>query len=111
MLAAGRAQALDIAGVLPNSIGLPEVNIVLRSTAGAAPYSGLDSFGYPLTSLRMIYDTGASGVIVFEGPAQALSLPVAQFSGTDIVFADVGFGGSTTFEVSARPAQSLHGRR
>jgi hypothetical protein len=48
----------------------------------------------------MIYDTGASGVIVFEGPAQALSLPVAQFSGTDVVFADVGVGGSTTFEVS-----------
>ena len=100
MLAAGRAQALDIAGVLPNSIGLPEVNVVLRSTAGAAPYSGLDSFGFPLTNLRMIYDTGASGVIVFEGPAQALSLPAAQFSGTDIVFADVGVGGSTTFEVS-----------
>ena len=100
ILAAGRAQALDIAGVLPNSIGLPEVNIVLRSSAGAAPYSGFDSFAFPLTSLRMIYDTGASGVIVFEGPAQALSLPVAQFSGTDIVFSDVGVGGSTTFEVS-----------
>jgi len=90
MLAAGRVQAVEIAGVLPNSIGLPEVNIVLRPTAGAAPYSGLDSFGFPLASLGMIYDTGASGVIVFEGPAQALSLPLAQSLGTDIVFADVG---------------------
>ena len=34
--------------------------------------SGLDSFAFPLTALRMIYDTGASGVILFEGPAQAL---------------------------------------
>jgi hypothetical protein len=107
MLAAGRAPALEIAGVLPNSIGLPEVNVVLRSTAGAAPYSGLDSFGFPLTSLRLIYDTGASGVIVFEGPAQALSVPVAQFSGTDIVFADVGVGGGTTFGVSDGVHMSL----
>jgi hypothetical protein len=99
-LAAGRAGAHDIAGVLPTSIGLPEVNVVLRPTAGAAPYSGVDSFEFPLTSLRMIYDTGASGVILFEGPALALSIPVAQFMGTDVVFADVGVGGSTTFGVS-----------
>ena len=47
MLAAGRAEALDIYGVLPTSIGLPEANVVLRPIAGAAPYSGLDSFGDP----------------------------------------------------------------
>jgi hypothetical protein len=100
ILAAGPARAHDIPGVLPTSIGLPEVNVVLRPTAGAAPYSGLDSFAFPLTNLRMIYDTGASGVILFEGPALALSLPVAQFMGTDVVFTDVGVGGSTTFDVS-----------
>ena len=44
--------------------------------------------------------TGRSGVIVFEGPAQALALPVAQFLGGDVVFTDVGVGGSTTFDVS-----------
>jgi hypothetical protein len=107
LFAAGRAQGLEIAGVLPNSIGLPEVNIVLRSTAGEAPYSGLDSFAFPLTSLRMIYDTGASGMIVFEGPAQALSLPVAQFSAIDIAFADVGIGGSAAFQVSDDLQMSL----
>jgi len=99
-VSAGRAAAHDIPGVLPNSIGLPEVNVVLRPTAGAAPYSGVDSFDFPLTNLRMIYDTGASGVILFEGPALALSVPVAQFMGSDVVFSDVGVGGSTTFGVS-----------
>jgi hypothetical protein len=99
MIAAERAQALDIDGVLPTSIGLPEANVVLRPVAAAGPYSGLDSFGFPLTNLRMIYDTGASGVIVFEGPAQALGLPGAQFLGGDVVFTDVGVGGSTTFKV------------
>jgi hypothetical protein len=99
-LAAGRAAAHDIAGVLPTSIGLPEANVVLRPTAGAPPYSGVDFLGDPVTNLRMIYDTGASGVILFEGPALALSIPVAQFMGTDVVFADVGVGGSTTFGVS-----------
>jgi hypothetical protein len=99
-LAAGRTAAHDIPGVLPTSIGLPEVNVVLRPTAGAPPYSGVDPFAFPLTNLRMIYDTGASGVVLFEGPALALSIPVAQFMGSDVVFADVGVGGSTTFGVS-----------
>ena len=106
-LTAGRALATDISGILPTSIGLPEVNIVLRPTAGAAAYSGVDSFGFPLTNLRLIYDTGASGVILFEGPAQALSIPVAQFMAQDVVFTDVGVGGSTTFEVSDAVQMSL----
>ncbi len=107
MLAAGRAQALNVDGVLPTSIGLPEANVVLRPIAGAGPYSGLDSFGDPLINLRMIYDTGASGVIVFEGPAQALAVPMAQFLGGDVVFTDVGVGGSTTFGVSDTLHMSL----
>ncbi len=100
LLAASPSLALDVEGVLPTSIGLPEANVVVRPVAGAAPYAGLDSFGDPTTNLRLVYDTGASGVVVFEGPAQALSLPVAQFSGSDVLFEDVGVGGSTTFEVS-----------
>ena len=107
ILAAGPAQAHDIPGVLPTSIGLPEVNVVLRPTAGAAPYSGLDSFAFPLTNLRMIYDTGAGGVILFEGPALGLSIAVAQFTGTDVVFTDVGVGGTTTFDVSDPVHMSL----
>ncbi len=99
-LTTGPAVAHDIPGVLPNSIGLPEVNVVLRPTADAAPYSGVDSFDDPLTNLRLIYDTGASGVILFEGPALALPIPVAQVMGTDVAFAEVGVGGSTTFGVS-----------
>lgn len=99
-LAPRQTAAYDIPGVLPTSIGLPEVNVVLRPTAGTPPYAGVDSFGFELTNLRMIYDTGASGVALFEGPAQALPIPVAQLMGTDVVFADVGVGGSTTFGVS-----------
>ena len=100
LLVAASATAIDIPGVLPNSIGLPEVNVVLRPTAGAAPYAGVDFLGDPLTNLRMVYDTGASGVILFDGPSQALALPIAQHMGTDVVFADVGVGGSTLFDVS-----------
>jgi hypothetical protein len=39
ILGAGRVLALEIPGVLPTSIGLPEVNVILRPSAGAAPYS------------------------------------------------------------------------
>ena len=97
--------------MLPNSIGLPEVNVVLRPTPGAAPYSGVDFIGDPLTNLRLIYDTGASGVILFEGPELALSLPHAQFTvgmmDVDVVFTDVGVGGSTNFAVSEPIHMSL----
>jgi hypothetical protein len=107
LVAVGPAQAVDVAGVLPTSIGLPEVNAVLRPSAGAAPYTGMDSFGDPLANLRLIYDTGASGVILFEGPAQALGIPIPQFMGSDVVFTDVGVGGSTTFDVSGLVHLSL----
>lgn len=103
-VASSRSAAVDISGVLPNSVGLPEVNAVLRPIAGAPPYTGFDFTAGPVTNLRMIYDTGASGVILFEGPALALSIPVAQFMGSDVVFNDVGVGGSTTFGVS----QAVH---
>lgn len=101
---AGPARAVDVAGVLPTSIGLPEVNAVLRPTAGAPPYTGFDFILSPLTNLRMIYDTGASGVILYEGAAQALLVPVAQHMGSDVIFTDAGVGGSTTFNVS----QDIH---
>lgn len=107
LLLAGPAAALDLPGVLPNSIGLPEVNAVLRPTAGAAPYAGLDSFGDPLVNLRLVYDTGASGVILYEGPALALPVPVAEFMGSEVVFTDVGVGGSTPFGVSDPVHMSL----
>lgn len=107
VVGAGRVQAVDISGVLPTSIGLPEVNAVLRPTAGAGPHTGVDSFGFGLTNLRMIYDTGASGTILFEGPAQALGIPVARHLGADVVFSDVGVGGSTTFTVSGPVHMSL----
>ena len=75
-LSAGRVQALDIPGVLPTSIGLPEANVVLRPTASAGPYTGVDSFDFTLTNLRMIYDTGASGIILFEAMLILGSTPV-----------------------------------
>ena len=100
LLGGAPAGALDIEGVLPTSIGLPEVNAVLRPSAGAPPYTGVDFIGSPVANLRLIYDTGASGVILFEGPADALAIPAAQEMGADVVFHDVGVGGSTTFGVS-----------
>lgn len=94
------ATAIDIDGVLPTSIGLPEINLLIRPSDGAAPFMGEDFVGSDLINLRMIYDTGASGVVLFEGPAQALGIPVAQFNGSDIIFSDVGVGGTAEFFVS-----------
>jgi hypothetical protein len=101
--------ALDITGVGAYSIGLPEVNVVLRENADAAPYDGFDDIGDPLTNLRMFFDTGTSGVILYEGASEKLEIPLAQLGGNPVVFEDVGVGGSTTFNVSEPLHMSLGG--
>ena len=107
LTAPATAPALDVTGVLPFSIGLPEVNAVLRPAAGAAPYTGQDTVGDPYTNLRMIYDTGASGVVLFENQALQLGVPLADDGGTAVTFEDVGVGGSTTYRVSEALHMSL----
>ena len=92
--------AYDVVGILPNALGLPELNAVVRPSAGAPPYSGLDDIGDPFTNLRLVLDTGASGVVLFENQTLKLGVPIAEFAGEQVVFNDVGVGGSTAFNVS-----------
>ena len=104
VLIAESALGYDISGVKPTAFGLPELNAVVRPTAGAAPYSGTDDEFSLFSRIRLVLDTGASGLVMFERPAVFLNLPVAEFMSEDVVFEDVGIGGSTMFNVS----DSLH---
>lgn len=96
----GSLPAYDVIGIQPNAFGLPEINLVLRSIADAAPYTGLDDAEDPFTNIRMILDSGASGVVLFENQTLKLGIPLASSGGVDVAFTDVGVGGSTTFAVS-----------
>ncbi|MGR8947112.1 MAG: hypothetical protein ACU84Q_03635 [Gammaproteobacteria bacterium] len=97
---ANEVGAYDIQGVLPNALGLPELNTVIRPNAGAPPYTGLDDIEDPFTNLRLVLDTGASAVVLFENQTLKLGVPIAEFAGEQIVFDDVGVGGTTSFNVS-----------
>lgn len=107
------ALAIDIPGTRSASFGLPEANVVFRPSAGALPYQGFDVFDLDvLINLRMVFDTGASGIILGTEPAQQIGIPVAEFpvgdpNAVDVVFADVGIGGDTLFGVSDTLHMSL----
>lgn len=99
-LIAESALCYEISGVKPTAFGLPEFNAVVRPAAGAAPNSGTDDEFSLFSRIRLVLDTGASGLVIFEKPTLFLGLPVAEFMSEEVVFEDVGIGGSTLFNVS-----------
>lgn len=99
--------AFEVTGVRPNAIGLPEVNIVLKPSAGVPPYSGLDDVADAFTNLRFVFDTGASGMVLFENQTLKLGVPSQQSTEGAVIFSDVGVGGSTDFNVSQPTHLSL----
>ena len=99
-LFAAAASGYDISGIKPTAFGLPELNAVVRPSSGATPYSGTDDELSDFSRIRLVLDTGASGLVIFEKPSLFLGLPIAEFAGDDVVFEDVGIGGSTLFNVS-----------
>lgn len=101
--------AYDVEGIRPNAIGLPEVNVLLRPELGLPPYSGLDDIDDPFTNLRFVFDTGASGVVLFANQSSKLSIPTEQSMGSTVIFSDVGVGGSTDFNVSSLTHMSVGG--
>ena len=93
--------AFDIPGVQPASLDQPRVNALLRRTPTGGPLTGIDIiFGDEIFNIQAFYDTGASGMILSDVTADFLGVTRAQFSGADVVFEDVGVGGSSTFNVS-----------
>ena len=101
------AFATDIDGVQPAALDQPRINMLLRrEPKGAAlAVSAKELKDMPLSNIEAFLDTGASGVLLSPKTADALGLKRATAKGADgkesnIVFHDVGVGGSDQFNVS-----------
>jgi hypothetical protein len=92
--------ALDIANVQPAALDQPRVYALLRLTPTSNPLAGIDIFGDSIFNIEAFYDTGTSGMVLSDQTADFLGVQRAQFSGSPVVFEDVGVGGSQSFGVS-----------
>ncbi|WP_428389799.1 aspartyl protease family protein [Mucisphaera sp.] len=104
-LPASSALAIEIQGVQNASLDQPRINAAIRLPGTTTPLSGTseDIFGNPATTfnIQAFYDTGASGVLVSQETANVLNLPRQQATtGGNVIFEDVGVGGSSAFNVS-----------
>ena len=101
---ASRASADDL-HVLPAAVDQPRINIALAPFSDPTnPFTGpgFDPNGGEVTSIQIqaFWDTGASGTVISPLMAETIGLALYQFGGEDVVFHDVGAGGSVMFNVS-----------
>lgn len=89
------AWASDISTVLPAALDQPQVNVAVSAGPSDDPYEFLGFF-----NISGYLDTGASGVLLSQETYQALEIAEAQYNGQNVVFSDIGVGGSDNFWVS-----------
>ena len=95
------ASAFDIPDVQPAALDQPRINALLRRAPMGAPLAGFDIiFGDTIFNFQAFYDTGTSGTVLSDATADFLGVQRAQFGGSDVMFEDVGVGGSAVFKVS-----------
>lgn len=89
----------------PGAVDQPRINIAIaRASTPTTPLQseGFDLLGNPTNtiSVEAYYDTGASGIVLGAGIADALGIQVSTFNGQPVVYSDVGAGGTVPFAVS-----------
>lgn len=85
-------------GVLYASLDQPRINAYISVTPDGAPITS-DALGGSF-NIQAFLDTGASGMLLSDQSRDLLELAYAQHNGQDIIFSDVGVGGSQPFHVS-----------
>ncbi|MFT3786973.1 MAG: hypothetical protein QM770_12530 [Tepidisphaeraceae bacterium] len=99
-------RATDIANVQAAALDQPRINAYISLTPGGAPQVA-DIYGDTSFNITAYYDTGASGVLLSEGTADALGIPRSTYNGNPVIFSDVGVAGSDNFNVSTPVSISL----
>jgi hypothetical protein len=94
--AAGRVLAVEILGVQNAALDQPRVNAQLRRTPAGPPLIGTDPIFGDVSNIVAFLDTGASGVILSQETTKLLGVRRTP----DILFEDVGIGGTVPFRVS-----------
>lgn len=86
------------------SLDQPRVNALVSRTPGGTPLE--DATGTTF-NIQAFFDTGASGILLSRETAYVddvnyfgLGIQKATFNGQDVIFEDVGVGGSVPFNVS-----------
>ncbi len=101
---AGAVELFNVAR--PAALDQPRINVLIRNSADSDPIVGetvnpIDPFEtIPTINLQAYFDTGASGVLLSNATMSAWGLTAAQHNGQEVVFEDVGVGGTDFFRVS-----------
>ncbi len=94
------ASAVEVQGVLSAAMDQPRINAFVRLPNTTNPLTADFGGGVTTFNIEAFYDTGASGVLISNQTASLLGIPLEQVGGTNVVFSDVGVGGSQDFNVS-----------
>jgi hypothetical protein len=94
------ARAVDIQGVLPAALDMPQTHLVVRQNPTDPPIIGQDILGDPSYDIQSFLDTGTSTIVLSNEVMQSFGLNADTFNGTEIQYNDIGIGGSTAFNVS-----------
>ncbi len=92
------ASAVEIEGVQPAALDQPRVNLHLRREPKGQPLVA-KKLGEQTINVQAFLDTGASGVMLSTTTADALGVKRAKAGEANVVFHDVGVGGSDEFHV------------
>jgi predicted aspartyl protease len=96
---ASAAFAVEIEGVQSAALDQPRVNLHLRREPKGQPLVAR-KMGEQTINVQAFLDTGASGIMLSTTTADALGVKRAKAGEGNVVFHDVGVGGSDQFHVS-----------
>ena len=91
--------AVEIEGVQPAALDQPRVNLHLRREKNGKPLVA-KKLGEETINVQAFLDTGASGIMLSTTTADALGVKRAKAGEANVVFHDVGVGGSDAFHVA-----------
>jgi hypothetical protein len=94
------ARAVDIQGVLPAALDMPQTHLIVRQNPGDNPIMGQDILDDSSYDIQSFLDTGTSTIDLSNEVWQSFGLNADSFNGVPIQYNDIGIGGSTAFNVS-----------
>lgn len=96
-----RLAAAEDLFVLPAAVDQPRICIAFAPASDPTnPFTGEGIGGGEDIQIRAFWDTGASGIVLAPLYAEAIEMSLYQFGGQDVIFSDVGAGGTVPFNVS-----------
>lgn len=93
------AFAEDISGVKAASLDQPRIYVHIQRAATGEPLVA-KAAGEASGAVEAFLDTGATGIVISHATATALGLQHQKADKSDVIYEDVGVGGTDSFQVS-----------